>query len=164
MAARLEQDAREQATREADAAEEARRARENAESETGRARTWQELQDKWADDLRERQRQEQAERDADEPRRLKEEAEREAAKQRRREDLIARFGPAIAARILLKSCWVGQTREMLIEAWGRPVDIDEKILKTKSKHVFKYLEMGAGRFRLRVMLDDDVVVGWEDKR
>jgi len=33
-------------------------------------------------------------------------------------------------------------QEMLVEALGRPVDVDEKVLKTKSRHIYKYRPMG----------------------
>lgn len=82
----------------------------------------------------------------------------------RHASLAARFGPATADRIMRGEIWVGQTREQLVESLGQPEDRDVKVLKTKTKEVFKYQRTGANRYALRITLDDDVVVGWEDKR
>jgi hypothetical protein len=68
-----------------------------------------------------------------------------------------------AARILRREIWLGQTEEMLIAARGQPEDRDYKVLQTKIKSTFKYHWKGANRYRLRVFLDDGIVVGWEDK-
>jgi flagellar biosynthesis GTPase FlhF len=97
-----------------------------------------------------------------------EEASRLAAEQAEREraqweSLVARFGPDDAARIHRREIWVGMTVDMLGESRGKPFDVDEKVLKTKTKHVYKYKPTGANRYALRVTLDDGEVVGWEDK-
>ncbi len=52
---------------------------------------------------------------------------------------------------------------MTVEILGQPVAVDEKVLKTKTKRTFKYRPVGVNRYALRVYLDDDQVVGWEDK-
>jgi ATPase subunit of ABC transporter with duplicated ATPase domains len=96
-----------------------------------------------------------------------EQARREAqahAHQARVDDLARRFGPDVAARLLRKEVWVGQTHEQLVAALGEPVDVDTKVLKTKTKQVFKYMPTGTNRYAIRITLDDGVVVGWEDKR
>jgi hypothetical protein len=87
-----------------------------------------------------------------------------AASQARWDDLCRRFGPQIAARILAGDIWQGQTSDMLVAVLGRPDDIDEKVLKTKAKYTYKYAPAGVRRYGLRVMIEDGVVVGWEDKR
>jgi hypothetical protein len=56
-----------------------------------------------------------------------------------------------------------QTPEQLIDSIGRPVDIDRKIMKTKTKEVWKYNQTGRGRFALRIILEDGVVIGWDKK-
>lgn len=85
-------------------------------------------------------------------------AEREG---RRREDLVARFGDAIAAKIVAKEVWLGETREMVIETFGHPAEVSEKVMKSKTKRVFKYFRAGGKRFDLKITLDDDEVVGWD---
>lgn len=79
----------------------------------------------------------------------------------RRESLVARFGDAIAAKIAAKDLWIGATREMVIEMYGHPAEVSEKVLKTKTKRVFKYFPAGGTRFGLKITLDDDEVVGWD---
>lgn len=59
--------------------------------------------------------------------------------------------------------WQGQTADQLRDALGDPVDIDEKVLKTKTKSVWKYNHQGANRYGLRINLDDAVVRGWDQK-
>ena len=83
---------------------------------------------------------------------------------RRAADLVGRFGPELGGRIMRREIWVGQTSEQLIESRGHPADIDEKVLKTKTKHVFKYDHQGGAKYGLRITLDNGIVVGWEDKR
>ncbi|WNJ88478.1 hypothetical protein [Bosea sp. 685] len=57
--------------------------------------------------------------------------------------------------------WHDMTREQLLQSWGEPVEIEEKALKTKIRHVYKYDRIGVGRFARRVTLDNDRVTGWE---
>lgn len=78
--------------------------------------------------------------------------------------LAVRFGPEISDKIMRRQIWQGQTEEMLLESRGAPADVDEKVLKTKVKRTYKYDRQGANRYGLRVMLENGVVVGSEDKR
>ncbi len=89
---------------------------------------------------------------------------REAQEQQRVADIVARFGPAMAGRILRGEIWQGQTNEQLVAALGQPADVEERVMKTKAKAIYKYAQSGANRFGLRVTLEQGVVVGWEDKR
>ncbi|WP_437685776.1 hypothetical protein [Sorangium sp. So ce176] len=91
-------------------------------------------------------------------------AEHAAFEQQRWNQLCGRFGPDLAARIYRGELWVGMTAEMLMHSKGPPEDIDEKVLKTKTKHVYKYFQTGTNRYALRVTLDDGIVTGWDDKR
>jgi hypothetical protein len=75
--------------------------------------------------------------------------------------LVERFGDDDARRIWQKEIWQGETSEMVRESLGPPVEVDEKVLKTKTKHTWKYEPQGGNRFALRVFLEDGVVVGWE---
>lgn len=76
--------------------------------------------------------------------------------------LAGRFGPVIADRILANEYWQGATWEMLIESIGKPADIRESVLKTKTKHTYCYQPIAKNRYALRVHLEDGVVVGWDD--
>ncbi|WP_437338473.1 hypothetical protein [Sorangium sp. So ce394] len=90
-------------------------------------------------------------------------AEQAAMEQQRLNHLCGRFGPDLGARIHRGELWVGMTAEMLTHSKGSPEDIDEKVLKTKTKHVYKYGQTGINRYALRVTLDNGVVTGWDDK-
>jgi len=46
---------------------------------------------------------------------------------------------------------------------GRPVDIDQRVMKTRVREVWKYRQTGKGRFALRITLENNIVVGWDDK-
>jgi hypothetical protein len=82
----------------------------------------------------------------------------------RRRKLVTRLGDDVAVLIMRGQFWQGQTAEMLIEARGRPHDIDERVLKKATRHVFKYKPTGRNRYALRITLEDGEVVGWDDKR
>ena len=57
----------------------------------------------------------------------------------------------------------GMTADMVIDVWGEPADMDETVLKTKTKREMKYDQKGENRFGTRVYLENGVVVGWETK-
>ena len=82
----------------------------------------------------------------------------------RRKQLTEKYGdPEIARRIMRRVLWPGETQEQLLESLGTPADTDQKILKTKSKEIWKYRPVGKNRFGLRVTLDDGIVVAWDSK-
>jgi hypothetical protein len=82
----------------------------------------------------------------------------------RRKHLIERYGDAETAdRIMKAMFWRGQTAEQLRDALGKPADIDQTVLKTKVKEIWKYQPTGKRRYAVKITLDDGVVVGWEDK-
>ena len=89
---------------------------------------------------------------------------RAIATSRRRKWLLAKYADAmIVEAIMRRKIWQGQSSEQLVDSRGRPVDVDEKVMKTRKREVWKYQQTGRGRFALRITLDDDVVVGWDDK-
>jgi hypothetical protein len=65
--------------------------------------------------------------------------------------------------LMAETFWVGQTADQLRDALGEPLDIDQKVLKTKTKEVWKYEQVGKNRYSLKIKLDDGVVVGWDQK-
>ncbi len=65
--------------------------------------------------------------------------------------------------IISRQFWQGQTAEQLIDAIGAPEDIDVKVLKTKKKEIWKYDHQRGNRYELRITLDNDIVVGWDQK-
>ena len=85
-------------------------------------------------------------------------------KKKRRVELLAKYGDAeIVDRIINKMFWQGQTPAQLVDSIGNPVDVDRKVLKTKTKEVWKYNETGKGRYALRITVEDGEVVGWDNK-
>ncbi|MGK3966349.1 hypothetical protein WMF38_19460 [Sorangium sp. So ce118] len=101
-----------------------------------------------------------AEQQAMQARAIAEEQARQLALRQRFDYLSQRFGPDIAQRIMHGKLWVGSTADMVREILGAPMDIDEKFLKTKTKHTWKYNPSGANRDQLRVALENGIVVGW----
>lgn len=69
----------------------------------------------------------------------------------------------IAEKIIKKITWVGETREQLLESFGQPLDIDENVLKTKKKEIWKYYQKGTNRYGLRVIVENGIVIGWDEK-
>src|SRR5438132_394138 len=53
--------------------------------------------------------------------------------------LDQQFGWAAANRIALQTPWQGQSADMLMASFGRPIAVDEKVMKAKTRHVFKFL-------------------------
>lgn len=83
---------------------------------------------------------------------------------KRREVLLAKYGSAeIVERIMKKMFWQGQTREQLLDSLGSPLSVDQSVLKTKVKETWKYNSIGKNRYALRVILENNIVVGWDQK-
>ncbi|UYG01260.1 hypothetical protein [Halomonas sp. GD1P12] len=59
--------------------------------------------------------------------------------------------------------WQGQSESQLRDSLGQPEAIDTKVLKTKTKEVWKYYPIGRRSYGLRITLDDGKVVGWDKK-
>src|SRR5690349_17480831 len=82
----------------------------------------------------------------------------------KRERLLAKYGdPDIVERIMDGKYWQGQTTEQLRDSLGVPEDTDEKVLKSKTREVWKYHKTGAKRFGLRITVENGLVVGWDEK-
>jgi len=83
---------------------------------------------------------------------------------KRGEELMEKYQDSeLVEALMSRSFWQGQTSEQLTDSLGPPQDIDQKILKTKKKEVWKYNHQGGNRYGLRITLDDDKVVGWDQK-
>ena len=57
----------------------------------------------------------------------------------------------------------GMTLDMVLDVWGTPADMDETVLKTKTRRELKYDQKGKNRFGTRVHLENGEVVGLETK-
>ncbi|WLG49085.1 hypothetical protein [Pseudomonas sp. FP1742] len=69
----------------------------------------------------------------------------------------------IVQNILAKRIWIGQTSEQLTDSLGYPAATDHKLLKTKTRDVWKYRHQGANRYGLRITVENDEVTGWDSK-
>ncbi|AMP14894.1 hypothetical protein CPter291_2637 [Collimonas pratensis] len=70
----------------------------------------------------------------------------------------------IVKKILARVIWIGETKEQLLDSLHSPEDIDVKAFKSKTQETWKYERTGKNRYALRVVLDDDIVVSYDDKR
>lgn len=66
-------------------------------------------------------------------------------------------------KLMKKLFWIGQTEGQLVDSIGKPLDIDQKVLKTKIKEVWKYNSTGKNRYGLRITIENGEVVGWDKK-
>lgn len=83
---------------------------------------------------------------------------------KKKEELLVKYGDAeIVDKIMRGMFWQGQTIEQLLDSIGEPVGIDEKVFKAKSREVWKYKPAGKGRFKLRITIENGLVIGWDDK-
>lgn len=82
----------------------------------------------------------------------------------RRERIYQKYGHTeIAEKIIKKMVWVGQTTEQLLDSWGQPLDIDENVLRTKKKEIWKYHRKSTNRYGFKIKIEDGIVVGWDEK-
>jgi hypothetical protein len=70
---------------------------------------------------------------------------------------------ALVQRMMRGQIWPGQTAEQLNDSLGLPIAVDDIQLKTRKREVWKYGNTGINRYRLRITLDNDVVVSWDQK-
>ena len=81
-----------------------------------------------------------------------------------REGLMIKYqDEKLVEKLMDQTFWQGQSSGQLADSLGEPHDIDQKILKTKKKEIWKYDHQGGNRYGLRITLDDDHVVGWDQK-
>jgi hypothetical protein len=69
----------------------------------------------------------------------------------------------IVNAIMKGEIWQGQTKEMLLDSKGEAEDIDQTVLKNKKKETWKYDKVGSSRYNTKIILENDIVVGWDLK-
>lgn len=85
-------------------------------------------------------------------------------RKRRIQLLLDKYGnEEIVQRIMNRHFWQGQTAAQLLDSVGNPMSIDRKAMATRNREVWKYNSIGKNRYGLRITLDDDVVIGWDQK-
>ncbi len=86
------------------------------------------------------------------------------ADKKKRERLTKKYGDTeIVERIMNSEVWQGATEKHVLDSLGKPLDIDQKVLKTKTKEVWKYEQVAKNRYALKVTMENGVVVGWDKK-
>ncbi len=87
------------------------------------------------------------------------------AKRSRYSRLLQKYGgdEKLVDALISKTIWQGMTEAQLLDSWGKPAAIEEKVMKTKVKQVFKYRPTAANRYRDKVTLEDGLIVGWDQK-
>ncbi len=92
------------------------------------------------------------------------EAERLKRIEERRNALMQKYGDQqLVEMIMGRQYWQGQTAEQLRDSLGDPIDMDQRVLKRKTREVWKYNQLGVRQFGLRITLENGTVVGWDDK-
>lgn len=76
-------------------------------------------------------------------------------------ELERNYGFEKTKNIATKNVWIGETKDELILSLGEPAKIDEKVLKTKTKHIYFYYPINAKSYSVKVYLEDGIVAGWE---
>ena|SRR5437867_2067293 len=69
----------------------------------------------------------------------------------------------IVQKIVSGYFWQGQTAAQVLDSLGQAADIEQSVLKTKKKEVWKYRHQGSNRYGLRIILENNVVIGWDQK-
>ena len=88
-------------------------------------------------------------------------ARRQRADEDRRATLSKRYAnDPFGADVLRGQIRPGMTVQHLVDAWGQPAAIEERVLKTKVVHTYKYAQTGARSFRQRVKVENGIIVGW----
>ena len=86
------------------------------------------------------------------------------AEEERKARIYAKYGRTpLAEKLVDRTVWTGETAAELLDSLGDPLDIDQKVLKTKKKEIWKYNRTGTNRYGLKITLDNDLVVGWDQK-
>lgn len=83
---------------------------------------------------------------------------------KKRERLMKKYNDeGLVDRLMAGEFWQGQTTRQLRDSLGDPLDVDEKVLKSKTKHTWKYQSIGKNRYALKIFIEDGEVVGWDQK-
>lgn len=76
--------------------------------------------------------------------------------------LVEKFDEETARRVLDSELRIGDSREVVEAIFGEPEDVSERVMKSKTRHVLKYGRLNARSFAMKITLEDDVVVGWDN--
>ena len=86
------------------------------------------------------------------------------AKNSRYAKLMAKYGDEkLVHALVTQTFWQGMTIDQLKDSWGEPVAVEQKVMKTKVREIYKYKPLGKNRFRDKVTLEDGIITGWDQK-
>jgi len=86
------------------------------------------------------------------------------AKNSRYAKLMAKYGDEkLVHALVTQTIWQGMTIDQLKDSWGEPVAVEQKVMKTKVREIYKYKPLGKNRFRDKVTLEDGIITGWDQK-
>ena len=89
---------------------------------------------------------------------------RQSNKKRRLDYLRNKYqNEELVNRINNKKIWQGQTQEQLLDALGEPITIDNKVMKTKTREIWKYHQLPRNSYRLKITVENGLVIGWEER-
>jgi hypothetical protein len=69
----------------------------------------------------------------------------------------------IAQKIIDRTIWVGMTGEMLKDAYGEPLKVDQKVMKSKVREVWKYRQLTKTQYGTKITIENNVVTSWDIK-
>jgi hypothetical protein len=75
--------------------------------------------------------------------------------EKRKNELIKKYGATIGLKIFEERIWIGMTKEMLIESWGRPNDINRTVGSWGVHEQCIYTSV-------YVYIENGVVTSWQD--
>ena len=82
----------------------------------------------------------------------------------RKKYLMQKYGDENTVNLIMnRQLWQGQTGDQLIDSIGLPRDVDSSVLKSKTKETWKYHMIRKNQYRLKIKLENDIVVGWDKK-
>jgi hypothetical protein len=94
---------------------------------------------------------------------IKREEQKKIEDEIRLKRLVGKYGHEQGNKLFLGEISQGMSEEMVIDALGKPVDIDEKVLKSKSKRTLKYNQINSRSFGTKIFTENGIVVGYEIK-
>ncbi len=87
----------------------------------------------------------------------------EEAKQERYKALTEMYGEETATRIMQKVIQQGDSPEIVIAVFGKPLKVESRVFKDRQKDTYNY-KLHNGRYKFKVHFENNIVIGWDDRR
>ena len=86
------------------------------------------------------------------------------ARAERRSALSRKYGDSPHLSDLMNgTIRIGMTMEQVIDSWGQPDAVEERVLKTKTTQTLKYGQINSRTFKQQVKFENGLVVGWSSR-